>query len=339
MQNNSVDFNLKSLTGLRGLAVLIVFISHLANENLVPSFLGNGFGQIGVMLFFVLSSFLMGKLYLGLVCNEVNLQNYIFARAGRIVPLYYFILLLSICGYAYEIDGLTSFFKHILFLKGEGVLWAIPVEVQFYSLFVLLWIMHNKKKLLPFLGIVVFASTLITFYQKQEYDFVSGLNYCIFYFSAGVLISLCYQRRILFLFSEKYLSFINRLAISIFSICLFLISIPSFRSLTNFDYIGMWYDPLLLFTVVLFFICALYNMPMFSYLSSKPFMALGEISFGFYLFHYPVIYLYEHIFLKESQFEFLLILFIFITTYALAKISYIFFEKPLSKKIRELKAK
>ena len=53
-----------ALTGLRGVAALIVFVSHGANEGVLPAMLGNGFGQIGVMIFFVLSGFLMGQLYL-----------------------------------------------------------------------------------------------------------------------------------------------------------------------------------------------------------------------------------------------------------------------------------
>ena len=53
-----------TLTGLRGIAALLVFISHCGAQSILPSFLGKGFGQIGVMLFFVLSGFLMTHLYI-----------------------------------------------------------------------------------------------------------------------------------------------------------------------------------------------------------------------------------------------------------------------------------
>jgi len=51
-----------TLTGLRGLAALIVFVSHSANVGLLPHFFGTGFGQVGVMIFFLLSGFLMSHL-------------------------------------------------------------------------------------------------------------------------------------------------------------------------------------------------------------------------------------------------------------------------------------
>src|SRR3546814_5994703 len=69
-------------------------------------------GDYGVMLFFVLSGFLMGHLYLGQKPDVAALLRYGMARAGRILPLYLAVSLLSffLFSYAdpafiYRIDG------------------------------------------------------------------------------------------------------------------------------------------------------------------------------------------------------------------------------------------
>ena len=73
---------INSLTGLRGMAAFIVFISHCANQGMLPAIFSNGFGQIGVMLFFILSGFLMGHLYLDKEANSDSVKLYLLARAN-----------------------------------------------------------------------------------------------------------------------------------------------------------------------------------------------------------------------------------------------------------------
>jgi peptidoglycan/LPS O-acetylase OafA/YrhL len=60
----AADFDTRFLTRLRGVAALLVVISHSANAGLLPALVGNGLDQVGVALFFVLSGHLMGLLYL-----------------------------------------------------------------------------------------------------------------------------------------------------------------------------------------------------------------------------------------------------------------------------------
>ena len=81
--------------GVRGVAASTVVISHSANAGLVPSFLGKGFGQTGVVLFFLLSGYLMSKLYLDQPCSFSILKNYLLRRIARILPLYLSALILS----------------------------------------------------------------------------------------------------------------------------------------------------------------------------------------------------------------------------------------------------
>ncbi len=87
--------NIKALTGLRGFAALLVFVTHASHQR---SFLPRSvhiYGQVGVMLFFVLSGFLLGYLYLERSPSRKQLIRYSAARIGRVVPLYLAVVLLS----------------------------------------------------------------------------------------------------------------------------------------------------------------------------------------------------------------------------------------------------
>jgi peptidoglycan/LPS O-acetylase OafA/YrhL len=66
---------IRKLNMLRGLAALIVLVSHYSNAtNLLNAMPGRGAGQLGVMIFFILSGFLMSYLYLkkGFTKDEVK---------------------------------------------------------------------------------------------------------------------------------------------------------------------------------------------------------------------------------------------------------------------------
>src|SRR6478735_7193492 len=66
---------LPELDGLRALACLMVFFSHTSDfaESMRPAATG---GRFGVMLFFVLSGFLMGALYLNRAWDRQSVTEY-----------------------------------------------------------------------------------------------------------------------------------------------------------------------------------------------------------------------------------------------------------------------
>ena len=167
--------HIHTLTGLRGLAALIVFISHSANESLLPGYLGRGFGQVGVMLFFVLSGFLMAYLYIHEDVNGENVRRYMFARIGRVFPLYFALLLFSIVitryippesFYPFKFDELGAALRALLLIEAKYVFWTIPVEVQFYVVFVGFWALYKKGYSAYFLLLFIILTMLpsVVFY-------------------------------------------------------------------------------------------------------------------------------------------------------------------------------
>lgn len=144
--------DIPSLHGLRGLAALIVFVSHFSNiTDLWGGLLGSGAGQFGVMIFFTLSGFLMGYLYVTSELNGRRLLRYATSRIARILPLYFSIVLF--CYLANEFGFFSATYRvtsdtilqHIFLIQGDSVLWTIPVEMVFYLFVAAFWFLAQRS--------------------------------------------------------------------------------------------------------------------------------------------------------------------------------------------------
>ena len=152
---------IRKLNTLRGLAALIVFITHFSDiTNWLDGALGGGSGAYGVMLFFLLSGFLMSYLYLGQEFNQVNIKGYLLARLARVVPLFLVVVLssyvLTLAGHdsLYNIPDVNALIGHLFFVYGESVLWSIPPEIQFYCIFVIFWSLSKSRSGYIYLSII-----------------------------------------------------------------------------------------------------------------------------------------------------------------------------------------
>ncbi len=145
------------LDSIRGIAAMLVVFSHFSDMN--KGFLGNsligGKGQFGVMLFFILSGYLMATIYLEQPATWANIWKFGVARFARVMPLYLLAVWVSYWfmmsgklpnGIFYNIDSVEKLLEHLLFIVGTSVLWSIPVEVQFYAVFVVIWWVFARFK-------------------------------------------------------------------------------------------------------------------------------------------------------------------------------------------------
>jgi peptidoglycan/LPS O-acetylase OafA/YrhL len=168
------------LDGIRGLAIILVFVGHawdsfpFIQDSKSKIFLGNA--HLGVIIFFVLSGYLITTLLLREKekKGKINLTNFYIRRALRIFPVYYLYLTIVFIGYwlgklkislPYIVfSGLyLTNYRHF-FLSDDsssnhhmnviGHFWTLSLEEQFYLIWPSLLVLGgivNVKKMLPFI--------------------------------------------------------------------------------------------------------------------------------------------------------------------------------------------
>lgn len=155
--NSKIRFS--ALTGVRFLAVCLVFIYHNRKywrANLHPELIRliNEF-HVGVSLFFVLSGFLIAYTYQDKPLSAAsNYVKYFLVRCARILPLYWLILSIYYLDKSYgnfHFSALTYTLAHgysdLHNLDGLNQAWSLTVEMTFY-LFAPLLFFIKKKHLL-----------------------------------------------------------------------------------------------------------------------------------------------------------------------------------------------
>ena len=207
-----------SLDGLRGMAALIVFLSHTSNDRifLLPFLDCSGIGKMGVYLFFILSAFLLTVPFLRLgdaVTNKMFLLNYALRRFFRIYPLYgaYLVVALASSILLWRLFDLhrpvgipfflswQDFVNHVLLMKGKGVTWSILVEFRYYLVLPLVAIMYSlilKKHVGASLGatFLMIAGCQLIWPQSESLANDTRLGPYLSIFLLGSLLALLFHR-------------------------------------------------------------------------------------------------------------------------------------------------
>jgi peptidoglycan/LPS O-acetylase OafA/YrhL len=133
---------LPNLDGIRGMACVLVVLAHMPLPVTLLTL-----GDVGVGTFFVLSGFLMSHLYATAQWDWQSVTRYGIARFARIAPIYW--LAVTVCiliSYAspgdefqLRIEGASAIARHYLFGGNVLIFWTIPLEVQYYLFFLLVW--------------------------------------------------------------------------------------------------------------------------------------------------------------------------------------------------------
>ncbi len=292
--------HMPALDGLRGLAALMVLSGH-APEFGCASFLAPSVSHYGVLIFFALSGFLMGTLYLAQPFNGHTVSRYISARIARIVPIYYIIVL---CGFfiyktidhdfIYNITD-VQLVRLLTFNGSASVFWSIGPEFQFYFVFIFVWFLFNRfeNKIICFSFLfIVSCFGIMTMRHIPGVIFTSKFHI----FSTGILFS--------FLRFGK-LKNLNNLSVNIVSCMGFLLLLVILFNYHYGDLFGrttfnraldpsysVFYGNILRVLVTGFIVmCLSYESRFGDFVfGNRAMVFLGAISFSVYLLHIPVYY-------------------------------------------------
>lgn len=331
---------IRRLDSVRGLAALMVLMSHYSNETgLFGQLLGAGAGKIGVLLFFLLSGFLMSLLYIDRPFRLSTVSNYCVARVARVLPLYLFVVLMSyvgnglgFTGHVYEIADMGYLISHLTLLYGDSVLWTIPPELHFYMIFVGLWFLYARSQDLFYLACAL-TLFLIVYFGFPKWEGKLGIlpyDIKIFqvlpYFILGGVLGRLYA-------TWTVPCYLNHPAALGLLIVLPLLYPIAYRHITGLDLGIGGLDSLNgVFLIGSLFFVLVFVGPQKSWLFNNCVGDFfGKISFSLYLLHLPVLSLLSAI----AQSEPLLILPVFIAVSVLISvISYRVLEAPSRKAIK-----
>ena len=294
-----------ALDGLRGVSILavIAFNGHMG--------LSGGF--LGVNIFFVLSGFLITTLLCQefLQSSKISLKNFYLRRALRLLPAL-FALIIACVVYAFVFqskDQATVTLKGVLYtlfyvanwaqvppnLPGIGALshaWSLSVEEQFYIIWplILIGLIHLKSRLVAFsiLGLTIIASVAVNVwmwhaevpYLRMYFGTDTKANEILIGCVAGLLMSGGYLKQ-----SVRLKSVLHLLALV--GVGFILISFVILRHDQWFVYNG-GFTMVALLSAVLIIDVLLFPSVVSRCLQFSPLVWIGKISYGLYLWHFPI---------------------------------------------------
>ena len=337
-----------ALHSLRGFAAIWVYLLHVrffsGESDLVldPFF---KMGWVGVHLFYVLSSFLLGSIYFSLQQqNKWNLSLFYKKRFLRIFPAYYVqLLVLLVIAFitSRNFPAIKDFIAHLFMYfyfppfnvqPINRVWWTLPIEFSFYLILPLMVAIIRKFGLPIFIAI----SMLITYsyrywisiiFKNEPIGVIANnigqLPGVLIIFSLGLSCAYILHSRDIIIKNKKLTS----------TLILFAMIMWSGVLLNNLE--NYWSGGFLLLTwetvnalIIVLIIASIYQSNN-KILTHKYLVFLGKISYGIYLWHFPIILL-----LKDSVHGFYPLL---ITcapiTLILAFLSYHYVERRFTKLI------
>ena len=344
-----------SLEGFRGLAVLLVLISHLLINTYFPNLIFLKLGFLGVNFFFVLSGFLITEILI----NEIRankksiIKKFFIKRFLRIFPIYYLSIAIL---YLFDIEQIRDYIFWLLsYTYNFGLVhfdldsnyvshfWSLCVEEQFYLFWpFILIILHRKFNLLNVFVSIILLSIITRF----VYVFSNGHNYYEFaLFSTVASISaLAFGALLAYSKLESPKKLIKILDYK---------WIPIFMSIIFFLFVYFYTDQAFLFLIfgrTFASIIAIYfigwgvmgfNNYFIRFMEWNILKFIGKISYGLYLYHQILFYLFKKdfdtfwLYIKPSLGNFgyqkgiFSFLFFSVLSFLIAILSFYIIEKPL----------
>lgn len=308
-----------SMDGIRGLAVLIVFMSHTSGREqaISPYLQFHGIGHIGVYLFFVLSGFLLASNLIdeSIKYGHISVRNFLIRRFLRVAPLYYLVVTLVFLfqvltahvypEYLHIDNSWLSYFKHLLFLKGDGVFWTVPAEFVFYLAlpYLVIWLLKSHKvtyiavsffALAYFLWFLLIKSGHIPVTWALKVVEVHHSSQFLDVFLCGVLAAFVQKRHAYKAFIAKNSIYASYCVLLVFALSMFITCCMVAYSFMGFHrpfYDLRWFSLGygVLFSLVI--LSTLNEGVTKSLFESKLLVFLGRVGFSWYLVHFLVLQL------------------------------------------------
>ena len=329
------------LDGIRCLAVALVMFGHWTEHVPQLARLDYVLASSGVNLFFVLSGFLITGILLEAKSKAVEkghaIRQFYIRRFLRIFPLYYGVLFVAVLAHA---PGAREYFFSLVtytanypiaFRHGNygymTHLWSLAVEEQFYLIFPFVVLFVRKKYLkhifiLAIAAAIIFRALCFLMIDNETagwmaYSFMPGCLDCL---GLGALLAYYFRydpRRIRMIISNK---------IFIFSAVVIWITACIIGTQYKIvDAVGTRF----FFALVCFWIIAKVSSPGFSgiaeqILSGRVFAFVGKISYGIYVYHHFMPWIFERLHIHGASYLYLP------TTILIAYLSWQFFERPIN---------
>jgi len=169
-----------SLDGLRAISILMVLYGHLVGTRNFPTAAVRTFdralgdlGHLGVLVFFVISGFLITTLLVREreKTGTISLQQFYLRRALRIFPAFYVLILVLLVGTLLgrvHLTGRDFAFAMTYTVNYDpshpwqiGHLWSLSIEEQFYLLWPLALLVLRERRGLVLAVAAIFAAPLL----------------------------------------------------------------------------------------------------------------------------------------------------------------------------------
>jgi peptidoglycan/LPS O-acetylase OafA/YrhL len=342
-KNNPLVY-MPQLDGLRFIAVFWVMIAHFTEYPGVDVYLLY-LAHFGVNLFFVLSGFLITQILLINRETGQSLFQFYARRVLRIFPLYFFVLLMA---YAFNIPECRKYFTYLITYTSNFItaltqgdtgymshLWSLGVEEQFYVFFPLLILLIPKRFYLKCFFAIAFLALLsrvcVYFFTADNVKTL-WLSYmltpcCLDCFAIGAI--LAYLRinepsRLNKILKNNYL-------FMFFGLLCILPALPGFYPLIRFSFLRT------AISVSCFWIigkASTTGIPGIGsrILDNRIVVYLGKISYGLYIYHPFVPWIFNH-FPSIPTFFYLPV------TIAIAALSWHLLELPINRLKKHFKYK